>query len=85
MKREVTEDMAVSQKVKALLVLNGRKQADLAEYFGVTPQSMNNKMARDSWSAKDLMKVCRFTGCKLAFVLPDGNKILIEDEETPDA
>lgn len=78
--------MSTSDKVKGLLALNGRKQVELAEHFGMTSQSMNNKMNRDSWSAKDLMTVAEFTGCKLAFVLPDGNNIVLDrDEKGPDA
>ena len=77
--------MSVSSIVKALIALKGHKQAELAAFFGMTAQSMNNKMSRDSWSAKDLMTVAEFTECKLAFVLPDGNKIVIEQKESPDA
>ena len=75
--------MSTSEKVKALLALSGKRQIDLAAYFGITAQSMNNKMSRDSWSAKDLMAVAEFTGCQLAFVLPDGNRISINQRETP--
>ena len=73
--------MSTSEKVKALLALSGKKQVDLAAYFGMTYQSMNNKMSRDSWSSKDLMAVADFTGCQLAFVLPDGSKIAIEKKK----
>ncbi|MCD7920238.1 MAG: helix-turn-helix domain containing protein [Clostridiales bacterium] len=75
----------VSEKVKALLALSGKRQSDLATYFDMTSQSMHNKMSRDSWSGKDMAAVARFTGCKLAFVLPDGQMLTIEAEEDPDA
>lgn len=74
--------MSTSEKVKALLALSGKRQVDLAAHFGMTAQSMNNKMSRDSWSAKDLMAVAEFTGCQLAFVMPDGNRIAIDKKET---
>lgn len=78
--------MSTSDKVKALLMLSGKRQIDLAAYFGMTSQSMNNKMSRDSWSSKDLMAVAEFTGCQLAFVLPDGSRIALDKkEEAPDA
>lgn len=73
--------MSTSEKVKALLALSGKRQIDLAAHFGMTAQSMNNKMSRDSWSAKDLMAVAEFTGCQLAFVMPDGNRIAIDKKE----
>lgn len=71
--------MAISDKVKGLLALSGRRQIDLAEAFGMSKQTMNNKVNRDSWSGRDLAKVAEFCGCKLAFVLPDGQHIFLED------
>ena len=69
----------VSEKIKALLALAGKRQVDLAEHFGMTSQSMNNKMNRDSWSARDLVKAAEFTNCKLAFLLPGDQQLTIED------
>lgn len=79
--------MSISPKIKALLQLNGKRQLDLADYFGITAQSMNNKLNRDSWSGKDLQKVAEYLDCKLAFVLPDGNLIVLDEERKnpPDA
>lgn len=75
--------MSVSDKVKAVLSLSGKKQMELAECFGMSKQVMSNKMARDSWSAKDLARVADFTGCKIGFILPDGQHILVDaDPET---
>lgn len=73
--------MAVSDKVKAILSLNGKKQAELAAYFGITSQSMNNKMNRDSWSTKDLVRVADFVGGRVAVVLKDGQTIFLDAEE----
>ena len=80
--------MSVSDKVKGLLALCGKKQIDLAANFGMSKQTMGNKMHRGSWSANDLAKVAKFCDCQLAFITSDGNKIIIEDESkenTPDA
>lgn len=70
--------MSVSDKVKCVLTLCGKKQLELAEYFGMSKQAMSNKMARESWSATDLAKVAKFTGCKLFFEMPDGQRIYID-------
>lgn len=75
--------MAISDKVKGLLTLCGKKQIDLAEHFGMSKQTMANKMARNSWSGRDLAKAAAFCGCKLAFIMPDGQQIFIDCE--PDA
>ena len=73
--------MSVSDKVKGLLALSGKKQIELASSFGMSKQTMGNKMARGSWSGSDLAKVADFCGCKLAFIMPDGQQIIIEAEE----
>lgn len=73
--------MAISDKVKGLLTLNGKRQIELAEAFGMSKQTMNNKMNRGSWSARDLAKVAEFCGCRLAFLLPDGQHIFLDVED----
>ena len=72
--------MALSDKVKGLLALCGKRQIDLAAYFGMSKQTMGNKMSRNSWSGNDLAKAAEFCGCKLAFLMPDGQQIIIEPE-----
>ena len=72
--------MAISDKVKALLAVTGKKQIDLAEEFGMSKQTMNNKISRGSWSASDLAKAAEFCGCKLAIVFPNGERIVIEPD-----
>ncbi len=67
----------ISEKIKAILSLTGNKQADLAQHLAIAPQSVANKMVRDSWSAVDLVKVAGMVGAKLEFVLPDGQQIVI--------
>ena len=68
--------MSVSDKVKGLLALCGKKQVDMAASFGMSKQTMGNKMNRGSWSANDLAKAAEFCGCKLAFIMPDGQQII---------
>ena len=72
--------MSISAKIKAFLAIREKKQIDLAQHFGMTKQSMNNKMSRDSWSAEDLVRVAEFCGCKVAFVCPDGQHIYLSGE-----
>lgn len=73
--------MSMSDKVKGLLALCGKKQTQLAESFGMSRQTMGNKMARNSWSGNDLAKAAEFCGCKLAFLLPDGQQIILNSED----
>lgn len=74
--------MRTSEIIKAILQLSGHKQFELAQYFGMTAQSMNNKFSRNSWSVSDLSKVASFCGCRIAFVLPDGGHFFLDDQTT---
>ena len=81
--------MSISAKVKALISMLEKKQIDLIPVLGMSSkQSLSNKFSNGRWSADDLARVAEFCGCKLAFVLPDGQQIVIEperNENTPDA
>lgn len=77
--------MSVSDKVKGLLSLCGEKQGNLAASFGMSKQTMSNKFARNSWSGNDLARAAEFCGCKLAFVMPNGQQIIIDAEEKEQA
>ncbi len=72
--------MNISAKVKALLSIVGFKQADLVKLLGLaSTQSLSNKVSGNRWSAEDLVKIADFTSCKLAFILPDGERIILND------
>jgi hypothetical protein len=77
--------MSISNKVKALLSLNGKKQSDLMSVLKVSSQqSLSNKFTGERWFASDLVTIADFCGCKLAFVLPDGQQIVINDSREAD-
>lgn len=70
--------MTISKAVKTVLLESDLKQNDLAEEFGMSKQTMSNKIRLDRWKGEELLKVAAMTGCKLAFVLPNGNIIEME-------
>lgn len=72
--------MSVSDKVKAGLALCGKKNIELAQHFGMSAQSMQNKLGRESFSAKDLIKYADFVGARLALLFPDGQVIYFDPE-----
>ena len=72
--------MTISETVKGLLAMCGKKQIDLAAHFDMGKQSMSNKMKRNSWFGSDLVKAAEFCGCKLAFIMPNGQQIIIDDK-----
>ena len=75
-------NMQISKKIKSLLAVTDKKQADLQGVLGMSSkQSLSNKFTNERWSADDLTKIAEFCGCKLAFNLPSGERITIEAEE----
>lgn len=71
--------MEISKKIKALLLETNKKQSDIMEILGMkSKQSLSNKFTNERWSAEDLVKIADFCGCKLAFVLPNGERITID-------
>ena len=60
--------MAISDKIKALLKLQGKNNSGLAKYLGISDQALSNKFYRDSYSGEDLIKIADFLGCELAFI-----------------
>lgn len=65
----------IADKVKAVLSLNGKTQKDLADHFGVTKQTLNNKFHRDSFTGADLIRIAAFCGCTLSFDCGNGTQI----------
>lgn len=78
--------MNISDAIKGLLAMAGKKQTDLAEVLGMSSrQAMNNKIRKNSWYASDVIKAAELCGCKLAIVMPDGQQIFLQDnEKSPD-
>ena len=70
--------MAVADKIKALLKLQGKKTEDLAEALGLaSKQALYNKFNRDSFTASDLIKAADFLNCDLNFETKEGQKITL--------
>ena len=77
--------MGISKYIKALLSIQNKKQLDLMPILNMSStQSLSNKFSNERWSADDIVKVAQFCGCKLAFIFPDGQQIVIENEKSPD-
>lgn len=67
--------MSITDKVKAAMTMKGKKNSELAEYLGITSQSLSNKFNRGSFSAEDLIKIAEFTESKLLLEFDASNKI----------
>lgn len=55
----------VSEKIKSIMKDKGITNVELAKHLGMTPQSLSNKMSRDSFSVQDLITILDFMDCKL--------------------
>ncbi len=71
----------ISDKIKGLLAMSGRKEVELAAYFGISPQSMHNKFSRGSFSGEDLIKIADFLGVSFGFTLEDGQQIKLDKSD----
>ena len=74
--------MAISKKVKVLLMESSKKQSDLMDVLDMSSkQSLSNKFSNERWSAEDLVRIAEYCGCKLAFILPNGERITLDTDE----
>lgn len=72
--------MSISTKIKSMLVEKSVKQQDLQDLLKLSSkQAVNNKFARDSWSAVELIRVVNFLGGELIVKLDD-REIILRDE-----
>lgn len=68
--------MDITNKIKGLLSLTGKKQLELMTALGMgSKQSLSNKFSNERWSAQDLIVIAKECGCELCFITPDGTKI----------
>ena len=58
-----------------------KKNVELAAYLGISPQSLQNKFNRGSFSAEDLIKVSDFLECTLAFEIDGTQKIILDKSD----
>ncbi len=69
--------MTLSDEIKALLILKGRKKKDIQQLLHLkTPQVMTNKFAGNAWKVGELAQVMDFLGGELVIKI-DGREIKI--------
>ena len=69
--------MAMSEKIKILLVKKNISTVQLAERLHTTPSNIYNKLKRDNFSDQELCDIANALGCKYEgyFILDNGDKI----------
>lgn len=73
------EDKAMTtvEQIKVLCVRCGVSEAELARRLGKSPQSLNAKMKRDSFTVSDLEEIANVLGVSFErhFVLVNGEEV----------
>lgn len=69
--------MAMTEKIKILLIKKNMKTTDLARLLETNPSNLYNKFKRDNFSENELDEIAAVLGCKFegCFVLDNGEKI----------
>lgn len=70
--------MAMSKKIRQLLIEKDSSITELAALLGTKPQNLTNKLSRDNFTESDLQEIAKVLNCKYEakFILEDelGNK-----------
>lgn len=69
--------MAMTEKIKILLIKKGMTASQLAEKLGTSQPNLSKKMKRDNFSEKELLEIAEVLDVKFEgfFFLGDGDKI----------
>lgn len=69
--------MTVSEQIKVLCVRCGVSEAELARRLGKSPQSLNSKMKRETFTVRDLDQIAGVLGVSFErhFVLENGEEV----------
>ncbi len=69
--------MTISTQIRMLCGCLNISAAELARRIGTSPQNLNSKLKRESFSIKDLEKIAEATGTSFEhhFILPNGEKV----------
>ena len=67
--------MAASKNIKQLMIERSMSVKELAEKLEIAPQSMSNKLYRDSFSFDEVLKITNILDCDIQFITRDTKKI----------
>ena len=69
--------MTVAEQIKVLCVRCGVSEAELARRLGKSPQSLNSKMKRESFSVAELDLIAKVLGVQFErhFILSNGEEV----------
>lgn len=65
-----------SKIIKVLLIEQNHHVGELAEVLGIKVQSVYNKLARDSFTFEEMVKIADFLDCDIQFVVRNTGKVI---------
>lgn len=71
--------MSGSKIVKQILIENKMPIKDIAEKMGIKPQSLSNKISRDSFTLEDVLIIADILACDVKFTMRNTGKEIIPD------
>lgn len=67
--------MSASKVIKQIMIERGKGVKELAESLGIAPQSMSNKLYRDSFSYEEVVKIADILNCDVKIITRDSGKL----------
>jgi DNA-binding Xre family transcriptional regulator len=67
--------MGASKTIKQIMIERGKGVKELAESLGIAPQSMSNKLYRDSFSYEEVVKIADILNCDVKIITRDSGKL----------
>ena len=69
--------MTIAEQIKVLCVRCGVSEAELARRLGKSPQSLNSKMKRETFTVRDLDEIASVLGVAFErrFILNNGEEV----------
>lgn len=67
--------MGAAKRVKMLLIEQGKSVKDIAAILDIAPQSMSNKLYRDSFTFDEIVKICDYLGADVQIITRDMHKV----------
>lgn len=70
-------NITAKEKIRIIMDRANVSMTQLAESTGQSRQNLTNKMTRDNFTEKDIIKIADALGCEvdIVFTLPDGSQI----------
>ena len=67
--------MSAAKRIKQLMIERGMSVKHVAAELGIAPQSLSNKLCRDSFTFDEVCKIAEFLGSDVQIITRDTKKV----------